>query len=61
MRNNNKAVRIIAIGLLLVTIPFLIKEFVPIPDFFRGLLMGVGIAFEAVGLLLMLKLRVKQN
>jgi hypothetical protein len=44
---------LIAIGLLMVTLPLLFKEYIPISDFFRGLLAGVGLAVEISGLVLM--------
>jgi hypothetical protein len=45
-----------SIGLLLVTVPTLIKNYAPIPDFFRGLLLGIGLALEIVGIV-----KMKQN
>jgi hypothetical protein len=47
--------KIIAIGLLLVTVPFVVNDWVPIPDFVRGALMGIGIALEIIGLVRMNK------
>jgi|GEM_PF-1031104 len=41
----------ISIGLLLVTVPMMLKHYIPIPDFFRGLLAGVGLGMEIVGLI----------
>lgn len=43
--------KIIAVGLLLVVIPFLVNDWVPMPDFVRGALMGIGIALEIIGLI----------
>ena len=44
---------LIAGGLLMVTMPFLFKEYIPIPDFFRGFLLGAGGVFEIAGIVLM--------
>ena len=47
--------RIISIGLLLVVIPFLVNDWVPVPGFLRGALMGIGIGLEIIGLIRMNK------
>jgi hypothetical protein len=39
----------LTIGLLLITAPFIIANYVSIPDFFRGLSVGIGIGLEIVG------------
>ena len=60
MRTNklpNPELRIISAGLLLVTVPFLVNNWVPIPDFIRGILMGVGVGLEVVGLIRMTRRR----
>jgi len=44
---------LIAGGLLMVTLPLLFKEYIPIPDFFRGFLLGAGGVFEVAGIVLM--------
>ncbi|WP_179413090.1 hypothetical protein HDF19_10760 [Mucilaginibacter sp. E4BP6] len=44
---------LIAGGLLMVTMPFLLKEYICIPDFFRGFLGGAGLVFEIAGIVLM--------
>ena len=43
----------VAGGLLLVTLPTLFKEFIPMPDFFRGFLIGFGLTMEVAGLIVM--------
>ena len=48
----------LTIGLLLITAPFLVANYVSIPDFFRGLATGVGIGLEIVGII---KLRQWKN
>lgn len=35
----------------MVTLPMLFKEYIHLSDFFRGLLAGVGICLELVGLI----------
>lgn len=45
----------ICIGLLLITTPTLINDWIKLPDFFRGLLSGVGLALEICGLVLIAK------
>jgi len=47
--------RLITVGLLLVTLPFLLKDFIKIPDFFRGAMMGMGIVFEIAGIVMQTK------
>ena len=44
---------LIACGLLMVTMPLLLKEYIAIPDFFRGFLLGAGGVFEVAGIVLM--------
>jgi hypothetical protein len=46
-----------AIGLLLVTVPFLIKEYLFISDFFRGLSTGVGLSLMICSLIIQKKYR----
>jgi hypothetical protein len=41
---------LIAIGLLLVGAPFLLNDFVKIPDSLHGVLIGFGVGLEIVGL-----------
>jgi len=48
----------IPIGLLLETVPFLVNDWVHVPDFVRGSLMGLGIGMEIMG---MIKLKKKQK
>ena len=43
------------IGLLLVVLPMLINDFTKIPDFLRGVSMGIGIVMEITGLVLQRK------
>ncbi len=38
--------QLMAIGLLLVVLPIFINNFIKVPDFLRGLLMGIGIVLE---------------
>jgi hypothetical protein len=48
---------LIAGGLLMTTLPLLFKEFITIPDYFRGLLAGLGLGLEITGLILARHLR----
>jgi hypothetical protein len=48
----------ISTGLLLVTVPFLVNDWVHVPDFIRGGLMGLGIGMEIMG---MIKLKKRQK
>jgi len=60
MRTNklpNPELQIISAGLLLVTLPFLVNDWVHVPDFIRGTLMGVGVGLEVVGLIRMTRRR----
>jgi len=49
---------LIAIGLLMVTLPSLLKHYVALPDFFQGFMPGAGLGLEIVGLI---KLRRNQQ
>jgi hypothetical protein len=42
-----------SLGLLMATMSFLFKDYIHIPDFFRGLFAGVGIGLEIIGMMLM--------
>jgi hypothetical protein len=46
----------VPIGLLLVTVPFLVNDWVPVPDFLRGALMGLGIGLEIIGIIKLKKM-----
>ncbi len=46
---------LISIGLLLVVLPILINNFIKIPDFLRGLLMGIGLIMEITALVMLKK------
>lgn len=50
----------ICVGLLMVTLPSVFKEYVYLPDFFRGFLVGVGLVLEITGLVL-LKFRKREQ
>jgi hypothetical protein len=51
-KNPQRAGRIcVAVGVLMVTTPFLINDWLHVPDFIRGLFMGIGITFEIAGLI----------
>ena len=43
---------LIAFGLLLATMPLLFKEYIPMTDFARGFLEGLGLGMEIIGLVL---------
>ena len=47
----------VAVGLLLVTLPTLINDWVHIPDFVRGFLVGLGLVMEINGIVIMRKKR----
>ena len=54
MKNQPLYIRLlIAGGLLMTTMPLIFKEYIHIPDFFRGFLGGAGLVFEIVGIVLM--------
>jgi hypothetical protein len=59
MKTNNplRIARIlIAVGLLMVVLPTVIKDFsVTVPDFFRGLSLGLGLGLEVIGLVIQKK------
>ena len=44
---------LVSLGLLLIAIPFLINNYIRIPDFFRGLILGLGIGLEIIGFILL--------
>lgn len=43
----------ICIGLLMVTLPSTFKEYLNLPDFFRGFLAGLGLALEIAGVVIL--------
>jgi hypothetical protein len=45
--------QLLAIGLLSTTIPTLINDFVHVPDFVRGLMLGLGLGLEVIGIIFM--------
>ena len=40
--------KLLAIGLLSTTLPTLINDFIPVPDFFRGAMIGLGLSLEII-------------
>ncbi|MGN6640155.1 MAG: hypothetical protein ACTHJ8_14695 [Mucilaginibacter sp.] len=46
----NPELLIISVGLLLVTVPFLLNTWIQVSDFMRGGLMGIGIGMEVIGI-----------
>jgi hypothetical protein len=42
---------LVPLGLFLIAIPFLINNYIKIPDFFRGLMMGLGIGLDILGII----------
>jgi hypothetical protein len=46
---------LVSLGLLLVVLPLLINAFIKIPDFLRGLLMGIGLVMEITALVMLKK------
>jgi hypothetical protein len=53
--------RLLAVGLLAVTLPTILKDFIHIPDFFRGFMMGLGLTMEVIGIILMRRQKVVQS
>jgi hypothetical protein len=45
----------VSLGLLLVALPLLINAFIKIPDFLRGLLMGIGLVMEITAVVMLKK------
>jgi len=48
---------LVASGLLMAVVPTLLNDVVKMPDFVRGVLMGLGIGLETAGLILRRRLR----
>ena len=46
---------LVAIGLLLIVLPMLANSFTKVPDFLRGLLMGMGLVLEITGVVILRK------
>jgi hypothetical protein len=42
---------LVPLGLLLVTVPSLVNHYILISDFFRGLITGLGIGLEIIGII----------
>ncbi|MGN6180837.1 MAG: hypothetical protein ACTHNW_16765 [Mucilaginibacter sp.] len=60
MNNKNTPrpqLRLVAAGLLLAAVPSLVNDWIHIPDFVRGILVGVGIGLEIIGLIRMSRRR----
>jgi hypothetical protein len=52
---------LIPTGLLLIAFPFLINYYISIPDFFRGLAMGLGIGLLIIGVILLRRLKISDG
>ena len=52
---------LMAIGLLLVVLPFLVKRFLQLPDAVSGFSVGLGIGMALIGLGKLLKKRTKAS
>lgn len=48
---------LVAAGLLLAASPVLLKEFIPVQDFLRGFIEGLGLAIEFWGLIQIVRAR----
>jgi hypothetical protein len=44
--------QLLAIGLLSTTIPTLINDWIHVPDFVRGAMLGLGLGLEVIGIIL---------
>lgn len=42
---------LISAGLLIATLPMLLKHFIPLPDFLHGFMAGAGVGLEIMGLI----------
>jgi hypothetical protein len=51
-KSSRRATILIAIGLLFTTTPLLLKDYINISDFFRGVLPGVGIGLMITALII---------
>jgi hypothetical protein len=49
------------LGILLITIPFLLNIYIRIPDFYRGLAMGLGIGLEILSVILVRKYKMSHD
>jgi len=55
-KNVSKTARLLLVmGLFLTASSGIIKDFVYVPDFFRGAMMGLGLGFEIMGIVLFRK------
>ena len=52
---------LLSAGILLVVLPLLINSFIRIPDFLRGLLMGIGIVSEITAVVILINLNNKNK
>ena len=52
---------LVTLGLLLIAIPFLINNYIKIPDFFRGLILGLGIGLEIIGVILLKRMKMSDG
>jgi hypothetical protein len=52
IKNRFQPVQLVSLGVLFAVMPLLMRDNIKIPDFFRGLMMGLGIGLEIIGLIL---------
>ena len=50
-----------SLGILLATGPLLLRDYLTIPDFFRGFLTGLGLTFEILGLVKLWQMNKTEN
>jgi hypothetical protein len=58
---SKKAILVLALGLLVTALANLADYYLPLADFARGALMGIGIGLELTGMLLLIKTKVEDT
>jgi len=55
INKRKRAELLLPIGLLMITVPFWLKKFVPLEDWLQGFIMGVGMGLEIVAIMYFVK------
>ena len=48
-------IKLVCLGLLVATSSLLVKDWIHLPDIFRGFLIGLGLALEFTGVILLVR------
>ncbi len=54
-------IKLVCLGLLVATSSSLVKDWIHLPDIFRGFLIGLGLALEFTGVILLVRRKRSMN